>query len=173
MNRYQPFFCEENAWHLCSTGDLVIIVSNAARAVPLWYQRVAPAPGHPVVWDYHVVVARRVEAAWHILDLDTLLGEAVPFERYLRRTFAEGEQVRALLAPRFRVVDAEIYRARLSSDRGHMLNDDGQWQAPPPAWPRIGRGVSNLMSFIDMETPFVGTVMDLAGLHRLLTDASP
>jgi hypothetical protein len=36
---------------------------------------------------------------------------------------------------------------------------DGQWSAPPPPWPPIGAGPSNLMRFVAMTPGFEGRVM--------------
>ena len=75
-----PYWCEENAWHLCADARLashrvdVIVVSNPARQVALFHQRAAPHPAAPVVWDYHVLLGSRDDQGrtW-IWDLDTRL----------------------------------------------------------------------------------------------------
>ena len=170
--RYAAFYCEENVWQLCRHPALAgrplraVFVSNAARACALWAQRGAPAPGEPVVWDYHLVAVEAADAA-RVWDLDSALGLPVPLDDYLAATF---RPVAEPHGPRFRVVDAAEYVGRLASDRGHMRAPDGSWLMPPPPWPppRPAGAPSNQMRFVDMAAPFVGEVTDLAGLPRAL-----
>ena len=161
--KYQPFYCEENVWHLA--GEMrgrsarVLFVSNANRSCAMWKQRA----GDPIVWDYHVVL-------WcdgQIYDRDSRLGFPVPFEDWIAGTFPV--ELPPLFAPRFRVIDAERFLEVFASDRSHMRTDEG-WQRPPPEWPPIGAGM-NLMRFVDMEAPFEGEVSDLAGLKAKLREA--
>lgn len=139
-----PYWCEENAWHLCVEPRLgadahVVVISNPTRTVALWQQRAAPRRGVPVVWDYHVIVASRDPVGGaRVWDLDTMLGFPVPIDAYLAQTFCAG--VDPKLLPRFRVLAALEYRARFASDRRHMRDADGGWQQPPPPWPPIGEG---------------------------------
>lgn len=163
---YCPYYCEENAWHLCADARLgpgrreVVLVSNGARQVALWRQRAALGRDLPVLWDYHViVVVVPPEGGARVFDLDTTLGLDVPVERYLDASFRAGA---GPFAPRFRVVPAEEYRARLCTDRRHMRAADGTFREPPPPWPVIGDG-HNLERFIDMRRSFVGEVLDLEG----------
>ncbi len=166
--RYQPFYCEENVWHLARDPALaerervVAFVSNARRLVPLWGQRAAPAPEQPVVWDYHVLLFAR-GAGWRVLDLDTTIGWDVPLAEYFAATF---RVVTGEYAPRFRLIDAEDYVASLATDRSHMLDDAGGYRAPPPEWPAIGEG-TNVMRFVDFEDDGVpGEVVDAVTLLR-------
>ena len=172
---YWPHYCEENVWHLAARepGALVVFISNPRRAVVLWCQRAATSPDRPVLWDYHVVLAAPTEQGssehrFDILDLDTVLGPRVAAERYLDKSFAGTSALPEENAPRFRVVPAERYRELLRSDRRHMRRDDGSYIAPPPPWPPIGDGGSNLMRFVDMDGDFEGAVYDLPGLRDLL-----
>ena len=60
---YTSHYCEENTVRLC--GHLleraesvdaqlfVVFVSNQARQVPVWNQRLAGSRDEPVLWDYH------------------------------------------------------------------------------------------------------------------------
>ncbi|CBJ34057.1 similar to Uncharacterized protein C8orf32 [Ectocarpus siliculosus] len=60
---YTSHYCEENSLRLCnhllgraeSDGVQlsVVFVSNAARQVPVWFQRLADRRDEPVLWDYH------------------------------------------------------------------------------------------------------------------------
>ncbi|MBX7080338.1 MAG: hypothetical protein K1X88_14170 [Nannocystaceae bacterium] len=150
-----PYWCEENAWHLCADARLashrvdVIVVSNPARQVALFHQRAAPHPAAPVVWDYHVLLGSRDDQGrtW-IWDLDTRLEFPADARAWLHAT------VRALPgvpAARFRAVPASQYRAHFGSDRSHMRGRDGAWLQPPPPWPPIGAShrLDALLAFDD------------------------
>ncbi|GEM_PF-472462 len=142
--RYQPFFCEENAWWLCAEPALgdgpraVLFVSSARGACPLAAQRAVP-PGMLCWWDYHVVVLDALARIW---DLDTRLGLPVSAADWLHQTFPSIERLPADLMPWFRLVPAAAYRAQFASDRSHMRTAGGGWCQPPPAWPPIGAGMN-------------------------------
>ncbi|MBI4955614.1 MAG: hypothetical protein HY908_26580 [Myxococcales bacterium] len=169
--RYQPFYCEENAYWLCQDEALgsereVVFVSNDARSVAMWHQLAAP-PGEPLVWDYHVLVlsraadgAGKTTLAW---DLDTRLACPVPAASYLGRCFRPTE---ARYRPRFRVVPAAHFAALFSTDRAHMRAADGTWLKPPPPWPAPGlaQRPPNLAAFVDCRAPFAGELYDLPSL---------
>ena len=173
LPRYAACYCEENVWHLChhpapaEGARHVVFVSNASRACPLWAQRAAPAPGQPVVWDYHVLLV----AGGRVWDLDSVLDFPAPLADYLAATFRPSPPG---FAPRFRVVAAADYLRRFASDRSHMRGPDGGWLAAPPPWPPIGAPgePSNVMRFVDVEAPFVGDLTDLAGLARMVSTPS-
>ena len=171
--RYQACYCEENVWHLCADPRVpggpraVLVVSNAARMVAFFRHRGAPE-GLPMVWDYHVVLAVHREGGWRVWDLDSELGVDVPLARWVAESFA-GEVKE--LEPRFRVVEASRYRAELVSDRSHMRGPEGTWSAPPPPWPPIGEGASNLFArFVDLEAEGPGRVVELAELAVALDE---
>ena len=167
--RYQPFYCEENVFHLAREPALagrrraVVFISNPERACAVWHQRAALRSTWPILWDYHVVLL--VGAPWEVWDLDTTLAVPAPAARYLRRSFRDG--IAEEVAPRFRVVDAGVFTRSFASDRSHMRDARGSYQQPPPPWPPIGApgAEPNLMRFVDMETPFLGEVLDLRSLH--------
>ncbi len=166
--RYQAYYCEENAWHLCADPQLadarveVAIVSNAERSVALWQQRAATRADAPVVWDYHVLLFAMTTSEWRAWDLDTTLAFPIDAARYLAGTF---RPVPPQLSPRFRVLAADEYRRVLASDRRHMRDDAGGWLQPPPPWPPIGDG-HTLPELLDLERASPGEWLTLAELQR-------
>jgi hypothetical protein len=164
----QPFYCEENIWHLCqeplfaSKTCHVVFISNLERAVPMWNQRAGR--GKPIVWDYHVILL--VESPLEVWDADTALGFPTHLFDYLEGSFHP--YVESPFAPSFRVVRAEQFVDVFASDRSHMQRADGSFRKPPPSWPMIGKPgtASNLTHFIDMEHKFVGDVLSLPDLRE-------
>jgi len=162
--RYCPYFCEENIWHLCTDDRVtrnrepipvedrrVVFISSARGRVAMRKQRAGGL--QPVLWDYHVVLL----AGGKVWDLDTTLGFPVDLAAWVKDSFVP---LRSDFAPRFRVVDASTYLRTFGSDRSHMIGPDGAPLKPFPPWPRIGVGM-NLPSFADIETPFLGELLDL------------
>lgn len=166
---YTPFYCEENVWHLLADERLAereryaVFVSNEERQVAMWCQRAALLPGTPVVWDYHVVVVARGEGGFEVWDPDCVVGFRLPVSRWLKVSFGLAPDVPGDLHPRFRVVDGDEYRARLSTDRAHMRAPEGSLIREAPPWPLIlpAREPPNLQRFLDVTAPFVGEVLDL------------
>jgi len=161
--RYQPFYCEENAWWLCAEPALgpgaryvVFLLSRAGRC-PLLHQRAAP-PGRLIAWDYHVVV---VDGQGRVWDQDSRLPLPSPGLDWLDRSFALAGQLPALYAPRLRVIPADEYRAGFASDRRHMRERRGRFLRPPPPWPPIGEGMT-LYAYLDPADPHPGRLLDLS-----------
>jgi hypothetical protein len=139
---YQPFWCEENIWHLAqhsataASERLVLVITGAEAPVACWQQK-AGVEGAPVLWDYHVVLATRADG-WQIWDLDGRAGLPVAAETWLRTTFPCPELVSESYQPRFAVIAADHYLQRFGSDRAHMRDLNGGWLQPPPPWAEIG-----------------------------------
>jgi hypothetical protein len=173
--RHQPYYCEENVWHLSQEPLLagrprtVVFIASPMGACPMWNQRAGK--GKPIVWDYHVVLL--VADPWEVWDLDTTLGLPLPALEYLALSFHPS--VPAPFQPRFRLVDADLFRETFASDRAHMRAPDGGFQKPPPPWPPIlAPGTPpNLLSFIDIQAPFLGEVLDLPALRARLDEPPP
>lgn len=149
QHRHQPFFCEENVWHLLDRhpGRPAFGIFIIGHRGPLWMtsQRAAP-PGQVIGWDYHVVALVESDRRAWVLDLDSRLPFPVELSGYLQGSFpptAPGEG-----RPRFRLVPAVDYRSKLRTDRRHMRAADGSWLHPPPPWPEISPGESNLARFL-------------------------
>ena len=80
----------------------------------------------------------------------------------------------AVHAPRFRVIPADDYVARFSSDRSHMRRADGSWIAPPPPWPPIDRGDPTVFaSLLDLRDRSLGTVMTRGELEARFAPRLP
>jgi len=154
--KYQPFYCEENVWQLCQHEALkdrerqVVFISNRVKACPHWSQRASSNAATPVFWDYHSVLLVSAESGWEVWDLDCVAGMPLALPEYLARTFPGAKELRPAYLPSFRVFEAEEYLAGFSSDRSHMLNEEGKYSAQPPDWPPIGEGESNLSRHYDM-----------------------
>ncbi len=137
--RYQPYYCEENAYFFCR--DLLdrgedpemlsaLFITNQNRCCLLNHQKAAP-PGAPVLWDYHVILLQSHPPA-SIVDPDCRLGLTLPAMTYLNATFPVG--IPLSLRPLFRVVPAMEFMETFASDRRHMRYPDGSWHQPPPPW---------------------------------------
>lgn len=146
----------------------VLVLANEPGAFAMWGQRAASEPELPVVWDYHVVYARPVAAGWEVLDQDSALPFPVPLPLWRAVSFLPLPPEVDISPPLVRVIPAWRFLSRLSSDRGHMRNEDGEWVAPPPAWPTIGSGSSTLAAMCDPGTPGFGRVVGLDELEDAL-----
>jgi protein N-terminal glutamine amidohydrolase len=158
VKRYTAFYCEENVWHLANDAeiDCVVFISNPQRQVACFEQQRAPAPGQPMVWDYHVIglaLSTTETQSSMIQDLDSALTMPSPVNKYLAATFPPLRPQHQKYSPWFRICSATDYIRTFASDRRHMKSPDGSWQQPPPAWPCIGaaRGTSNLDEFLDLS----------------------
>jgi hypothetical protein len=164
---YQPFYCEENAFLLVEALDVpkryALFVTNAARTVAIWRQRLAVSRRGPVVWDYHVVaVTLEPPLVW---DLDTTLPVPCPLDEYVACSFRSDGLASPELAPRFRLVPEDELLLGFASDRRHMRDELDRYREPPPPWPLIGSG-HTLDQFLDLEDPVAGEVID--GVDALL-----
>lgn len=167
---YQPYYCEENIWHLCASPlfegkeKCVLILTNPDKAFAIFFSRSAAKPESFILWDYHVIFAVK-DKEWTIWDPDTRLGIPVPAQHYLKYSFPG---LKKPFQPQFRVLEADVYHETLSSDRSHMLDQDGNWNAPPPSWEPIQNGPNNLMDLIDLKRTDWGTIMNLEEVGRFL-----
>jgi len=156
-----------NAMDLPSTKDstyYVVFVSSATQCVPMLHQRAKP--NGLCFWDYHVLCLQitnhdgmvdnnpidddndsRSDSDSHshadafILDMDSTLPYPCPMSKYLAQAFPPN--VPPDYAPLFRVVSAQQYLCHLTSDRRHMILDDGTWGAPPPNYACIQQTFTN------------------------------
>lgn len=115
-----------------------------------------------MLWDYHVVafVRSRSTTKWYAIDFDSQLPSQNPPTEdlgrwqsycvdmflYIKKTFmfeTEGvfrhmdELGKALDQVRLRVMERDEYLAILRTDRSHMIDERGEYNAPPPLQPII------------------------------------
>ncbi|XP_010871476.1 protein N-terminal glutamine amidohydrolase [Esox lucius] len=160
---YTSCYCEENVWKLCehiSTQTQVSLdevyaafISNERRKVPIWKQK-SSRGCEPVVWDYHVILLHQnKQGQSFIYDLDTVLPFPCPFDIYTKEAFRTDCGLRPAFWRKLRVIPAQTYLKRFSSDRSHMKDSSGKWRMPPPQYPCITTTDStmNLDDFISMD----------------------
>ena len=154
--KYQPYYCEENIWHLCQhpqyLGGEVVFIASYGDYFPMLCQQ-GEQPGYPVFWDYHVVLLKN----GNIHDFNTTLPFTTPIAQYFECSFIDEGLLGSQQIPMFRVLSAEDYVRWFLSDRRHMKTSDG-WSAQPPKWPLISETTSNLHQFTDMTDAKFGVV---------------
>lgn len=174
---YVACYCEENIWRLVSQrfasgrpeAEVALLTHAGDGVCALFDQRAAPAPGQPIGWDYHVVLAARdrADGGWSVWDLDALGGLQQPAERWFDRCFPGVERWPAELVTSARLLEASEYLRTFSSDRSHMIDERGAYTKPPPPWPPIGAPrPSNLLSWLDLRRPDPGRVLGLTTLRE-------
>lgn len=172
---YTPYYCEENIWRLCQRTEFqhsktfALFVSSDNGASPLWFQRAAPTPHEPIVWDYHVIMLEGERENARIWDLDTTLGCPLSARAYLRNTFAPPGELPPGYEPWFRMVEKEILLETFASDRSHMKDKNGAWLKPPPFWPPPapeGQEKTNLKRFLDRSDKICGEIVTLREAHH-------
>ncbi|XP_028296686.1 protein N-terminal glutamine amidohydrolase-like [Gouania willdenowi] len=164
---YTSCYCEENVWKLCDfvrreqTAPLdqldVVFISNENRTVPLWEQKSGQGE-EPVIWDYHVVLLQTVpQSGYLIYDLDSELPFPCHANIYIHKALRSDQNLKPQYHRKLRVIPANDFLSRFSSDRSHMKNSDGTWKMPPPPYPPISTAEcqTNLEDFISVS-PFVG-----------------
>ena len=195
-DHYQPYFCEENVWHLANRlSGTVFMISNIEKSVMLWEQKMADqtprAHAEPtetasvtspaVCWDYHVIFATGVPWAKEknpdnedalVYDFDTRLPFPCPIRRYFESTFRPLDQsVPQEARPKFRVLSSEAFVTNFHSDRSHMRNELKEWSALPPSWPPIINHEANarpLHKLLDFENDKPSEVMSLDDIMKRL-----
>eukprot|EP00055_Hartaetosiga_balthica_P013280 m.67398 g.67398 ORF g.67398 m.67398 type:complete len:201 (+) comp8216_c0_seq4:305-907(+) len=101
----------------------------------------------------HVVVPSTLDALGVeclVYDFDSKLPFPTPLEDYLHHTAPEDTPL--ILKQKYRIVPSKDLLTHFSSDRTHMLDEDGSYLKPPPDYPPIKtQGIaSNLMRYVDM-----------------------
>ncbi|GAB6019336.1 Protein N-terminal glutamine amidohydrolase, variant 2 [Chamberlinius hualienensis] len=125
--------------------------------VPLWCQKASKREGGLVIWDYHVILIKKLHQSV-VYDLDSTLPFPCKFLQYATCTFKSDEFLKNVFHRKFRVIEAELFLQGFASDRSHMLQSgSGEWLKPPPTYPCIQTSDSsnNLPEFLSMD-PYVG-----------------
>lgn len=122
-----------------------------------------------LLWDYHVVavVRSRNTKAWFVIDFDSDLRRLVPpgedlqqwtpyctdLQLYVDKTFFIDRDdrfnhfdnlTRLSDMIRLRIIEYKDYLCFLRTDRSHMLNESGEYNATPPPQPPITSAPSHL-----------------------------
>jgi hypothetical protein len=144
-----PCYCEENVWRLAfrklwraqknasNSRYFVLFVSNPKGCVPMFQQLASSRRDKPIFWDYHVVLLENLKESQStssslVWDIDCHLECPCTFEKYMAEVFPSHDQWPEEYHPFFRVVDALTFLQHFCSDRSHMINEKGEWSAPPP-----------------------------------------
>ena len=173
---YHPYYCEENAYKICSLLDseqlgfrtAMLFMFGRGQWIAIHAQRAA-AVGRPVFWDYHVVaLVEQIhrDHNWLVMDPDSRLGLGVPVLQYLERSFPV---VVPGAEPLFRPVPWTAAATGFGSNRSHMKTTDGGWKKSPPEWPMIHPERDSLFRFLNPFSTEFGKTVDLqtiTGLYR-------
>jgi protein N-terminal glutamine amidohydrolase len=162
MNRddclYTPYYCEENIYKLYSHPEMighecdVVFVSNPERRVLMFGQQ---RRYQWVEWDYHVIL---LVDRCKVYDLDTVFGFPEGLANYKRLSFPS--ELPKTFPAKAKLIPASHFLDCFYSDRRHMVDQSGEYRAPPPPWPAIRPEMgSNIDEFIDMENDAHGRVL--------------
>ncbi|RWS01621.1 protein N-terminal glutamine amidohydrolase-like protein [Dinothrombium tinctorium] len=171
---YTPCFCEENVWKLCESISKrhqlkqchVVFVSNDNESIPIFKSKSGDQMlDHLTVWDYHVfLIYSPTESEPLVYDFDTLLAFPCKLVDYIKLSLQTERYLQPKHRRMFRVIKAEDYLKKFSSDRSRMRREDGTWIKQPPSYPCIlaEDGKSNLNDLISMsmERCDIGMVFD-------------
>ncbi len=168
---YTPLFCEENIYHLCRSlisrgvdrkSLTVLFLSNPAEKIVLYMQKSVP-PGHPVVWDYHVILQRNINkvdvsgvqttSGSAIYDFDSRLEFPVDKNSYFSACFPVPETLLPDYRMYIRTIPAEKYLLNFDSDRSHMQGTISESEFPSTPCIRVSeqRHRISLAQYRDMQ----------------------
>ncbi|KAL6731910.1 hypothetical protein Aduo_002730 [Ancylostoma duodenale] len=169
---YTKCYCEENVYKLCERIPVdqrprffVVFISNPSKCIPLFAQTAAGERPF-VMWDYHVVLLEECDNQEPLVwDLDTTLGFPCTFSEYwFGGVRPDGWNIPNEYSRFFRLIPSADFLANFSSDRSHMITEDGKWMSPPPNWEKICKdGLNNIHDFISMDPillPEISTVLN-------------
>ncbi|XP_057249137.1 protein N-terminal glutamine amidohydrolase isoform X1 [Beta vulgaris subsp. vulgaris] len=148
---HTPYYCEENVYRLCkklcSSGmadtegsDLfVVFISNDKKQIPLWHQKASHRADGVILWDYHVICVQRKEdeKSAQVWDLDSTLPFPSPLASYVSETFRPSFPLFSEYRRFYRIIHAPMFLRCFASDRRHMKDSDGNWNAQPPPYDPI------------------------------------
>ena len=177
---YTALFCEENIWQLADSlikqavkpSDLtVLFISNPDQQVAIFQQKSA-AINEPVIWDYHVVLLRKVNTDFFIYDFDSRSGFKTSAEDYLSLSFLDQDLIKKQYRSQFRLISATSYLQNFSSDRSHMkgiISDDKFPSYPPIETDSLCNKIT-LQQYINFNQPLTDdeSLLSVQELSNLL-----
>jgi len=151
-----PYYCEENVWRLgvrkrtqqpFGNRYYAVFISNPIKNVPMFQQKAAANGEVSVCWDYHVILLCQQigDGQASVYDMDSLLPYPCPLDEYLEHSFPYDWPYP--FGPMFRVVPLDLFLNNFGSDRSHMRDKNGGWNAPPPIYAPIGQQ-NNLQEYL-------------------------
>jgi hypothetical protein len=148
---YAKCYCEENIYRLMQRNEDIthaVFISNTDRKVPFFGQR---NDSGMIIWDYHVIAYS--DAGKLIYDFDSAVPFPAPLSTYVGLVLQPGQMAQAAtdFQRMYRLIPRTEFLESFSSDRTHMLDADGNYNAEPPEGKAIFNGVDNLQGFIGME----------------------
>ena len=158
---YTPLFCEENIWWLANSlreeGEdvsqmRVLFFSNRYKQIVMLNQ-LAANEGHPIIWDYHVVLQLEGADSDWVFDLDSRLPFPVQRVAYFQKTFPDQSSLPEQFRSWVRSIPADSYLEHFFSDRSHMVGKVPESEFPD--WPVIQPEANNrriaLNEYWDMD----------------------
>ncbi|MEM1135280.1 MAG: hypothetical protein AAGI07_05525 [Bacteroidota bacterium] len=167
---YQPFYCEENIWQLCKHEAFsnfrakVVFLLPSQKYIAVWQQKLSEMH-QPVLWDYHVIFMVELDhKEWWVYDFDTQLPFPIKAKDYFTVSFSSDYPD---YLPVLKVIDSKEYVKQFHSDRSHMIDQNGNWLAPPPAWEKIlnKKGVA-LTKLLNLNYEAVGKCYSLESFKK-------
>ena len=154
-----PYYCEENVWrlgvrkrtHQPTDRFWAVFISNSIKNVPMFQQKAAVNGEVSCCWDYHVFLLchRAGEGQAVVYDVDSLLPYPCPLDEYLAQSFPYNWPYP--FGPMFRVIPMELFLQHFGSERSHMRDKNGNYQAPPPPYAPIGAPHHNLQEYLRFD----------------------
>ncbi|KAL2923590.1 Protein N-terminal glutamine amidohydrolase [Bienertia sinuspersici] len=160
---------EENVYRLCkklcsaeiadteNSDFFVVFISNDRKQIPLWHQKASHRADGIILWDYHVICVQKKEneKSSQVWDLDSTLPFPSPLASYVAETFRPSFQLFSEYRRFYRIVHAPVFLRYFASDRRHMKDSDGNWNAQPPTYDPIvaeDGAVHNLNEYIEIHS---------------------
>ncbi|CAI0438294.1 unnamed protein product [Linum tenue] len=187
---HTPFYCEENIYFLCKKlcengkanadgSDLfVVFISNEKKAVGFLSNVFTKFV--LLIWDnghlaasfkkcHSMYVQRKRDgdddetSSTLVWDMDSSLPFPSPLDSYLSETTRPSFELFSDFQRFYRVVHAPVFLRGFASDRSHMKDSAGNWNAQPPAYePVVAEDgtVNNLKEYMDIHAPTETVAID-------------
>jgi hypothetical protein len=158
---YARCYCEENIYRLIQIDQSIthaVFISNTDRKVPFFSQ---PSDSGMIIWDYHVIAYS--DQGRLVYDFDSAVPFPAPLSTYIGCVLQPEAMSNAedTFQRKYRMISRIEFLEKFSSDRSHMLDENGNYNVTPPRDDPIRNGPDNLKEFISMERGSgVGSVFD-------------